>query len=235
MKKLDQLLAFLAYSRRIMLQLVNLTTAKHFYLIFRGFTPNKGLFYDFKKYGYKSYVNCFDRYLKTIYINYNFRSLFRDKYISYIFLRQYTDKTVPVYALVDNGKCYFLDPHDTLESICQKEKKFVIKPRLGYAGKGVLVLEVADGKYFLNGVETPEKDLFKGVDSHVLVPYVYQHQYAAAIYPKTLNTIRLLTCILNEEIHFIAGGHRFGSSTTGYVDNFAQGGISCRIDCGGVS
>src|SRR3712207_7643846 len=50
-------------------------TTKYFYLIFKGFTPDKGLLYDFKKYGYDSYVNDYARYITTRYINYKYKDL----------------------------------------------------------------------------------------------------------------------------------------------------------------
>jgi len=230
MKRIDQVLAFLAYSRRVVMQLFNYRTAKFFYLIFRGFTPNKGIYYDFKTHGYNSYVTDYSRYLKTVFINYKFRNLFKDKFVSYFYLKQFTDKVVPIYALIDGGLPFLIKENTTLENLLKSEGKFVIKPRMGRGGEGVVVLEVINGKYHLNGAPVSFPNLFTRFKDHILVPYVTPHDYAVKINPKSLNTIRLLTCVLDDEVLVLRAGHRFGGKNTGFVDNFAQGGISANIN-----
>lgn len=231
MRKLDKLLAILAYAKRATGELFIGDNIKYFYLIFKGFTPDKGVLYDFKKYGYDSYVNDYARYITTRYINYKYRDLFKDKYVSYIFLSKYTDKAVPVYGLVDNGRCYLLDNSASLPQLLETERKFVIKSRSGWGGAGVKVLEVIDNSYYVNGKEVADlKQVFKGCNNHILVPYINQHAYAQAIYPKSLNSIRIITGVVDDEVYVLSAGHRFGSSTTGYVDNFTQGGIAGAVD-----
>lgn len=231
MRRLDKMLAILAYAKRAARELFVGDNIKHFHLIFKGFTPDKGVLYDFKTYGYSAYVNDYARYITTRYINYKYRDLFRDKYVSYIFLSKYTDKAVPVYGLVDNGKCYLLDNSVSLEYLLRAERKFVIKSRSGWGGAGVKVLEVIDNSYYVNGKEVAGlEQVFKGCSNHILVPYINQHSYAHAIYPKSLNSIRIITGIVDNEVQVLSAGHRFGSSTTGYVDNFTQGGIAGAID-----
>jgi len=231
MRKLDKALAILAYAKRAGNELFVGDNYKHFHLLFKGFTPDKGELYDFKTYGYSAYVNDYARYITTRYINYKYRELFKDKYISYIFLSKYTDKAVPVYGLIDNGKCHLLDNTANLRQLLQAERKFVIKSRSGWGGEGVKVLEVIGDAYHVNGKEVANlEQVFRKCKDDILVPYISQHSYAQTIYPKALNSIRIITGIVDNEVHVLTAGHRFGSSTTGYVDNFTQGGIAGAID-----
>jgi hypothetical protein len=231
MEQIDKFIAFLAYIKRILTQGLSLENVPNLHLAFKGFTPNKANLYDFKKYGYESFLTDRDRYLKTRYINYKYRSFFIDKYICYLFLKEYVENVVPVYGLIDKGKCFLLSPQQTLNELFTKENKFVLKPRTGAMGEGILVIDIQDEKAFLNGVAADNNDsLFRGLKDYILVPFVKGHEYSRKIFPKTLNTFRLLTCVLGESIEIIGAIHRFGSSTTGNVDNFSQGGISARID-----
>ncbi len=227
---LNKFLAFLAYTRRVFLQLKHPENLKYVYLIFRGFTPNKGYFYDFKSHGYDRYVTDKTRYLENTFINFKYQNLFKDKYSNYLFLRQYTGNVVPIYALVDKGMCFFVDKYPNLETMLREEKKFVLKPRTGWGGKGVVVLEVLENEAFLNGNPTNLSTIFSEFDNYVLVPFIEQHEYSRNINPGALNTIRFLTGVLDDEVQIIGAIHRFGSSLTGCVDNFSQGGISAKMD-----
>jgi len=231
MEKVDHLLSFLSYSRRILTQLTDRKNLKYAHLIFKGFTPNRGHYYDFKKYGYKSYVTDSTRYLKTVFINYNNRDLLDDKYGCYLFLKQYTDSATPVYGLIDNGELFLLKPYATESEMFASEKKFILKPRKGRGGDGVMLLEVKDDGFYINGKHrTSFIDIYKGLKNYIINPFVQQHAYAAKIYPNSLNSIRLLSCIQDGKARVIRAGHRFGVKGTGCVDNFSSGGIFSIID-----
>gem|GEM_PF-4609382 len=229
MKSITRLRAVLAYSRRVARQLTDIKGIRKFYLVFNGFTPNKGYLYDFKKYGYKNFVKDTTRYFKHVRINSSFQNLFRDKYVTYLWLTKYLGKVAPVSALIEKGQCHPLNG-EPLTELLKPGSKFVMKPRMGWGGRDVHILEVKDGEVWMNGKKTLPEKAFKGLNNYILAPYIYQHTYAASVYPKSLNTIRFLTCVLNDEVYPLEAIHRFGSSTTGNVDNFSQGGISARID-----
>lgn len=216
MKKVDRLLAFLAFNKRIMLQFTKIKNIRYFYLLFYGFTPNKGNLYDFKKYGYKNYVNDFKRYLNNTFINYNNKDLFRDKYTNFIFLSQFTNHLVPLLGLIDKSRCYLLDTEQDLRTVLDTHPKVIIKPRKSWGGNGVSVIENKNQNYYLDGkqVDIPEQ-LFKGFDDYLMVPFVQQDNYAENINPNALNTIRLITCIWEDKVETIGACHRFGSKTTG--------------------
>ncbi|HEY1024547.1 MAG TPA: sugar-transfer associated ATP-grasp domain-containing protein [Sphingobacteriaceae bacterium] len=231
MEKFHRILTHLSYFRRVGVQLLNIRNLRYFHLIFKGYTPNKGYYFDFKKYGYNSYVKDTTRYLKTVFYNYNNRDMMDDKYACYLFLKEYSSRPAPVYALIENGICHFTKPVTSLTKLLETGQKFVIKPRKGRGGEGVKVLEARDGRFYFGNREFSSfHDCFTGVNNHVLNPYIDQHSYASSIYPNSLNTIRLLTAVLDGRVILMKAGHRFGAEHTGVVDNFSQGGIFANID-----
>ena len=154
-----------------------------------------------------------------------------DKYGCYLFLKQFTDKVIPVYALIDNGEFYLLNPAGTLDALFARESKFILKPRKGRGGAGVMLLQVIDNEYYVDGKYVAEfSDTYKRLKNYILNPYIQQHPYAAKIYSNSLNSIRLLTCIQDGEVRIIRAGHRFGVERSGCVDNFSSGGIFTNID-----
>jgi len=225
------MISFLAFARRTSVQMLDIRNLKYLHLIFKGFTPNKGYYYDFKKYGYKSYVTDTTRYLNTVFINYPNRDMLNDKYACYLFLKDFTDKIVPVYALINDGCLFTVNKYRDADELFEHEEKVVLKPRQGRGGEGVMVLSINKGKFCTSGGEVTDLNSLIGtLKNYVLVPYVHQHEYSSNIFPGSLNTIRLMTCILEDKAVLLRAGHRFGNASTGDVDNFSQGGVSTIID-----
>ncbi len=67
-------------------------------------------------------------------------------------------------------------------------------------------------------------------DDLIATRFVRQADYAAAIFPDSLNTIRVVTVNVGEGPYILAAAHRFGGAGTGGVDNFSAGGVVARID-----
>lgn len=209
-EKYSQTLAFLAYFKRVLKQLPYFGF-KGFKVALMGYTPNKSVLYPgLLKKDENKYVSDYQRYVQTPFINYNYKVLFNDKLVNYYFLSKYTDKICPILCYIDYEGNYV--------NICEKRKqgRFVYKPNNGWGGKGIEIKE------------NIEKN--KDYKNYIIVPFVTNHQYAKSIFPKSLNTIRLLTCIIDNEVHIIACVHRFGTEKTNGVDNFTGGGISCLVN-----
>ncbi len=222
--------AIAAYSKRIAKQLANIRSYRYLHLILKGFTPDKGYLYDFKKYETTKFVKDTSRYFIHVKINSAFQGLFRDKFVTGLWLEKYIDKVAPVSGIVNKGVCYPVD-NRSLEDVLQSEKKFILKPRMGWGGAGIKVVDVDSTGYLINEKHyIQSEEVFRNYNNYLLVPYIYQHEYSKKIYSASLNTIRLLTCLIKEKVHVIGAIHRFGSKTTGRVDNFSQGGISAKID-----
>lgn len=95
----------------------------------------------------------------------------------------------------------------------------VLKPDYGKKGQSILFVD-----RWTPGTPPPRDEL-------MATEFVRQADYAAAIFPGSLNTIRLVT--VNPEgtdPAVVAAVHRFGAASTGGVDNFSAGGVVARLD-----
>lgn len=119
-------------------------------------------------------------------------------------------------GLVANGRFHPIGRHASLEAAFEAHERIVCKPSHGAGGVEVSVLRPADAP--------PGRGLF------LLEGFVVQHPYAAAIFPDSLNTIRVVT-LADEDGTFVAGAaHRFGCVASAPVDNFKRGGVSALVD-----
>lgn len=207
----NQTISFLAYCKRVIIQ-TPFFGVKGLKVVFFGFTPNKIVLYGgdliHKR---RSYISDYQRYVKSPLINLEFRYLFNNKLFNYYFLKNYSDKICPVLYFIDNNK--------TLHAISKNEglyEEFVYKPNTGWGGKGVSVKNKIDKSF--------------SHPNYIIVPKIDNHYYAKEINPNSLNTIRILTCILNGAVHIISTIRRFGVKQSENVDNFSNGGISALVD-----
>ena len=123
----------------------------------------------------------------------------------------------------------------TVVQILQEQGKVILKPLCGNQGTGVKLLTASENGYTVNGLAIGERELARRVarlDRYLVVEYVEQHAYARAIFPNSVNTLRLATLWDDEEDEpFLAAAvHRFGTSESAPVDNVARGGLVALID-----
>lgn len=102
-------------------------------------------------------------------------------------------------------------------------------------GKQVLLCESEDGAINVNGSRCTLNDTITAIEE--LEPayaseYIEQHGYANEIFPKSTNTIRIVTMVdPDTQKPFIPiAVHRIGTSGTGSVDNWSAGGLSAEVD-----
>ncbi|MGS4343986.1 sugar-transfer associated ATP-grasp domain-containing protein [Myroides odoratus] len=220
--KLVKVKGFLAYLKRALFQLKKIKNWKGIHLIFFGFTPNKIYLYDFKKYNKNLYLTDFWRYVNTHEINSKYSNLFNDKLSSYFFLKNYSSNIVPVCGIIDKGKYNVIDQTNLSEG-----QLVILKDKNGWGGFGVRKGILKKGElYDLKDIKFNLNEL----SNFIVVPLLKNASYASKIYPNTLNTIRILSGIIDGEVSNIRAIHRFGQDSTGVVDNFSNGGLSCNID-----
>lgn len=109
--------------------------------------------------------------------------------------------------------------------------KFVIKHPTGQAGTGVIVckLDKQSDEYLINGQSLKEFYLEKLANGYTLVEeFIEQHSVMQAINPGSVNTLRIITYLLNGEVQIIATMIRIGLNKS--VDNFDAGGISAIVN-----
>lgn len=97
--------------------------------------------------------------------------------------------------------------------------RFVIKPTLGSKGRAIRI-----------GCSLDEIAVYRGEDA-ILTAFVEQADYAKAIFPDALNTIRFLMLRDREGRPVAAAAiHRFGTAASVPVDNFSAGGLVAKVD-----
>lgn len=159
---------------------------------------------------------------------------YKDKNNYNIFLEGYSEPK----TIIKNINSYYFDDksneitmNDAKEILKNFEGEFVIKPSLDSGGgNDVKIGFVNNRKIYINKREFSFEDLEKYFDRDFIVQNkIFQHQFLNEIYPNSLNTVRLITLRIGEEIIVISGVVRFGNGGS-KVDNQAFGGLSCGIN-----
>lgn len=128
---------------------------------------------------------------------------------------------------------------NTMSGICallRQEKQLAFKPAAGTHGDGFYALEYDSETetYLVNGAEYSVGELVTLLESqrsfYVVTSYIHMHPELKRIYPKSVNSIRMM--LVNEHGHdprILQTYMRIGSSKTGYTDNVGYGGICAMI------
>lgn len=106
------------------------------------------------------------------------------------------------------------------------KEAFFAKPYVGESGKGIEKLRVADYESveaLYAYVTDPEKHF--GLVEEVIV----QHPQAAKIYPYSLNCLRVVTLVVDNEPHILYAVFKMGNNRH-FVDNLESGGLACHFD-----
>lgn len=102
----------------------------------------------------------------------------------------------------------------------------VFRPHWSGGGEGVFFVARHDDAWTVNGHAATAgevRSLVGTLDRYIVTAFVDQAEYARRIFPRTANTIRVLT-LIDEDGPFVASAvHRFGTSRSFPIDNFHQG------------
>lgn len=128
-------------------------------------------------------------------------------------------------AVARKGQLYPVDvPSSDLEgwlaSHVSAGESVITKPIVGAKGRGVR--RFSDWPKF--------RSWMQDTDGGLVYETVIQHEYANAIFPHSVNTIRFVTMVDEEGPFLAASVHRFGTSASSPVDNWSAGGLSAAID-----
>jgi len=111
-------------------------------------------------------------------------------------------------------------------------EKLFVKPTFGLGGRGILVFNLTDGifmnkeKEILNA-EFIQKNL---KDEHYIVQKgLVQHEEINKIYPRAINTFRIMTKVENGKGEIIYSMLRMGQKGN-QIDNASQHGLACAVD-----
>lgn len=111
-----------------------------------------------------------------------------------------------------------------LESVfasCHALGKVIIKPSIGsMGGRGILFWQKGQG-------DLNEK--LNSCRNCVVQEIIEQHDDLSSIHSESINTIRILTMLYDDEVHILSSILRMGVGGS-KVDNVSSGGIACGID-----
>lgn len=113
--------------------------------------------------------------------------------------------------------------YEEFEEFLNNNESFVYKPLRGLAGTNVKKMSVKD-------IESKEK-LYEEIKNEktLIEELIVQDEKWGALSPNSINTIRVVTTIVGDNVKIIFAGARIGSGKT-IADNFHQGGQGVLVD-----
>ena len=108
-------------------------------------------------------------------------------------------------------------------NFCDKLEKVIIKPLDGGGGKGIQIIDVRT-KYQI-------QSLYSKISgkNYLLEEVIEQHQVLSELNPFSVNTIRVYSISINDEIKITGATLRIGRNKEP-VDNYSRGGFAAEID-----
>lgn len=120
-----------------------------------------------------------------------------------------------------------LDLNAVLEAV---DGQMFLKPADGSGGRGAVRVEVRDGKTFVGATALASEELPNVLGSGLLVQSVVrQHTRMESFHAASLNTVRLVTALVDEHAQVLGSFLRIGTGGAA-TDNFAGSGIAVPID-----
>jgi glutathione synthase/RimK-type ligase-like ATP-grasp enzyme len=122
------------------------------------------------------------------------------------------------------------DNKDKILEWLKDKKVFIAKPNNGQCGKGILKINV-DDESMADTYKSPDKLYQYLLDNKVdlLEEVVTQADEINAIYPNSVNTIRVVTVLRDTNAEVLAAAMRIGNGGR-HVDNFNSGGLVIPIN-----
>lgn len=130
-------------------------------------------------------------------------------------------------ARVQNGvlqsESYDIISLDELIKKCRESKKVIVKvSRNSSCGRGVFFWDERNTEEDLTVLLKEHKNL-------IIQEIVKQHEFLSNIHPESLNTIRVVTLMVDGKVVLLKSLLRMGRDNS-KIDNFSAGGIICAID-----
>ena len=147
------------------------------------------------------------------------------------YVKIYDDKNVFAHLFRDYLRRDFLDMRDitpeNLAEFVKGKEVFFAKPNNGTSGFGIEKLKVAD---FADTQQLYEYLTDPARDFGLLEQLIVQHERLSALYPLSINTMRIVTLVDNDrQPHVVYSTLKMGDGGR-FVDNLDNGGLCVPID-----
>jgi hypothetical protein len=190
-------------------------------LLRRGFLSQKSRIYPLDQYPLDWFLSDWDLCYHLSNVNGHVpKVMFNNKLFYHLALQKkgLGGLLAPLIGLVSPHGYTSYSEFATLNEALAFHKRLLMKPMEGNAGSGIFVMS--------------EGQNFQFKTAHVIEGLVPAHPYGAAIFPGTLNTIRMTAMrdVKTRRFFLLDPIHRFGTSKSVPVDNFSQGGLCSLVD-----
>lgn len=190
----------------------------------------------------KEYLNFAYAFRRVCSLNFesnihNSTCILRNKLYFDIFAKGIGVKTPKIMAYYSQSKLFvwrdgFIEvPFSSLANL--GDCSLFCKETEGECGIGIFILNVEDGKLFINEKEVSTVELEKKITGaeYLFQEVVEQHADMKRLYPGSINTMRLVTVrsLKDNQLHVMPSILRVGANGS-YVDNTSQGGFAIGFD-----
>ena len=125
-------------------------------------------------------------------------------------------------------------PSNNIDTKLSEQITYIIKPSINSSGgRDVFPVIYSEEKFILNGkyfTLSELKNHYKG--NFIIQEKLKQNDFLNEIYPFSLNTIRIMTLRMNNEVNILSSIIRFGTNNS-VVDNVSSGGICFGVNSSG--
>lgn len=206
----------------------------------QGFLSEAWVLYSLAENDPARYLGDIERFVGTRLIN-GFHGVLLDDKLQ--FARLFEDEQLsrfvpPLYGVLRGGRVVPMTGRARGRSLAEllvRVRELVLKPSGGGGGLGFFHLEIGDDSGVrCNGKAVGNGELARIADTNdgcMVTGYVRQHPALRALYPRTTNTLRVVTMQDETMDPFIAAAVlRVGTSASEPTDNWRGGGLSASID-----
>lgn len=205
-----------------------------------GFLGESFVIYQLDRNEPSWYVTDFERHVRTPDLNGRYRVLLQDKLLFARTMRNFGAHEITTHGVIRKGWMHYtggkkVDAADHLQVLLRTHQKLILKPVAGGGGANIRLLFREGDRLLLNERPLSPADLRKLVASmrdDLVSSYVEQSTEIAALYPRTVNTLRVLTMWDEErgEPFIAATVLRIGRADCYPVDNWTQGGLTADVE-----
>lgn len=122
-------------------------------------------------------------------------------------------------------------------TLLEREKVLAVKQVKGSLGEGFYKLEyLGQGNYLLNKKQYSKDEVIRflsNLEGYIVTEYLSPHCDMHVFSKATTNTIRYLVGNIEGQPVFLKAFIRFGTKSSGFVENYNSGGVLCYISEGG--
>ena len=198
-----------------------------------GFTAEEYIIYDLKHNEPAEYLSEYEREFFRNAVR-DYRVLLDDKIVFYSIIRNFTQAN-RIFAYKMHGRFVALEEgfgEDAIPARIREFGKMAYKETGSGGGVGFRLLEFSDGAFSINRKPATEEDILFLLrkDGFFLEEFCCQGAFEQQLWPYSVNTIRIVSLDLHDDVRIAAAFQRIGIDRENCVDNVCAGSLYAAID-----